>query len=50
MRRLRGGRVVLGLGVVVSAFLSAPTFAVGILAFLKSLAQGRVAEGAWRNT
>ena len=34
MRRLRGGRVVLGLGVVVSAFLSAPTFAVWALAFL----------------
>ena len=41
MRRLRGGRVVLGLGVVVSAFLSAPTFAVWCLAFLN-------AKPAWR--
>ena len=40
---LARGRVVLGLGVVVAAFLSAPTFAVWCLAFLN-------AKPAWRET
>ena len=38
---LARGRVVLGLGVVAAAFLSAPTFAVWCLAFLN-------AKPAWR--
>ena len=38
---LARGRVVLGLGVIVAAFISAPTFAVWILAFLN-------ATPAWR--
>ena len=41
LQALARGRVALGLGVVVAAFLSAPTFAVWILAFLN-------AKPAWR--
>ena len=52
----------LGLGVVVAAFLSAPTFAVWCLAFLNATPASRknakpawrkdddAAEGAWRTT
>jgi hypothetical protein len=53
MRRLRGGRVVLGLGLVVAAFLSAPTFAVWVLAFLNAKPAWRKdasPRGVWRNT
>jgi hypothetical protein len=45
---------VLGLGVVVAAFLSAPTVAVWCLAFLNATSAWRkddaAAEGAWRTT
>jgi hypothetical protein len=44
---------VLGLGLVVAAFLSAPTFAVRILEFLNAKPAWReddAAEGAWRTT
>ena len=51
---LARGRVVLGLGVVVAAFLSAPTFAVWILAFLNAKPTWRkaddAAEEAWKTT
>jgi hypothetical protein len=45
---------VLGLGVVVAAFLSAPTFAVWCLAFLNAKPAWRESmtppRGAWRTT
>ena len=46
MLRLRGGRVVLGVGLVAAAFLSAPAFAVWCFAFLNPKPAGRKVDDA----